>query len=210
VSPTPAERRAATGRYHHGDLRTALTDAAAELVAERGVRGFSLAEVGRRLGVSPRAPYRHFADREALLATVVVRAYTELAAMLPADTPDTADDPGERLAAMAGAYVRFAAERRALFEAVFAASVDKARFPEIAAAAEPVDAAVRRCVQELCPGDPAAAAALEDAVTAGAHGHATLLLDGAYGTGPAAARRAARKAAGAARAMVIGRAALAE
>ncbi|HEY3685996.1 MAG TPA: TetR/AcrR family transcriptional regulator [Streptosporangiaceae bacterium] len=207
MSPTPAERRAATGRYHHGDLRTALTDAAAELVAERGVRGFSLAEVSRRLGVSPRAPYRHFADREALLATVVVRAYTELAAMLPAGT---ADDPGERLAAIAGAYVRFAAERRALFEAVFAASVDKARFPEIAAAAEPVDTAVRRCVQELCPGDPAAAAALEDAVTAGAHGHATLLLDGAYGTGPAAARRAARKAAGAARALVIGRAALAE
>jgi AcrR family transcriptional regulator len=52
MSPTPAQRRTGTGRYHHGDLRAALVGAAVELIAERGVRDFSLAELSRRLDVS--------------------------------------------------------------------------------------------------------------------------------------------------------------
>jgi AcrR family transcriptional regulator len=52
------------GRYHHGDLRSALVDAAIAVIAERGVRGFSLAEATRRLGVTTAAPYRHFAARQ--------------------------------------------------------------------------------------------------------------------------------------------------
>jgi AcrR family transcriptional regulator len=62
------------GRYHHGDLRPALVDAAIDVISERGVRGFSLAEASRRLSVTTAAPYRHFADRDELLATVAVRA----------------------------------------------------------------------------------------------------------------------------------------
>jgi AcrR family transcriptional regulator len=57
-------------RYHHGDLRAALTDTAIELIGERGVREFSLAEASRRLGVAVSAPYAHFADRDDLLAAV--------------------------------------------------------------------------------------------------------------------------------------------
>src|SRR5215470_12485268 len=102
-------------RYHHGDLRSALVDAAIALIAERGVRGFSLAEASRRVGVTTAAPYRHFADREGLLAAVAVRALNVFAAMLAAVAPDT-DPPARRLAAMAGAYVRFAAEQRPLFD----------------------------------------------------------------------------------------------
>src|SRR5215472_16084898 len=59
------------GRYHHGDLRSALVDAAISVIAERGVRGFSLAEATRRLGVTTAAPYRHFTDRDDLLAAEV-------------------------------------------------------------------------------------------------------------------------------------------
>ena len=70
------------GRYHHGDLRTALIDAAVSLIAERGVRGFSLAEASRRVGVSSAAPYRHFADRDDLLAAVGVRALETFASMV--------------------------------------------------------------------------------------------------------------------------------
>ena len=80
------------GRYHHGDLRSALVDAAIGVITERGVRGFSLAEASRRLGVTTAAPYRHFADRDDLLAAVAARALAVFAAML-SDAADSADTP---------------------------------------------------------------------------------------------------------------------
>ncbi len=96
------------GRYHHGDLRTALIEVAIELIAERGVRDFSVAEASRRLGVAASAPYAHFADRDQLLAAVTVRAYERLLAEIrPA--LDGIEAPADRLAAMARGYVRFAA-----------------------------------------------------------------------------------------------------
>ena len=55
--------------HHHGDLRNALLRATLELVGERGPHGFTLAETSRRAGVSVAAPYKHFADRESLLAS---------------------------------------------------------------------------------------------------------------------------------------------
>src|ERR1022692_5263724 len=63
------------GRYHHGDLRAALVGTAIEVIGEGGVRGFSLAEASRRLGVAVSAPYAHFVDRDDLLAAVAVHAY---------------------------------------------------------------------------------------------------------------------------------------
>lgn len=210
MSPTPSERRAETGRYHHGDLRAALVEAAVELIGERGVRGFSLAEVSRRLGVSAGAPYRHFPDREALLAAVAVRAFELFGEML-GTAPGGAGQaiaPEVRLAAMAGGYVRFAGERRPLFDTLYAAGIDKSRFPEVHEAAEPIDADLQACVQALCPDDPAGAKALEGALTATAHGFAMLLLDGDYGNGPAAVDTASQQAANAALALIEGRAAL--
>src|SRR5258708_38007642 len=56
--------------YHHGNLREALTEAALELIAQKGPAGFTIAEAARLAGVSPAAPYRHFRDAEALLAEV--------------------------------------------------------------------------------------------------------------------------------------------
>ena len=70
VPPGQARRE----RYHHGDLRAALIGTAVELLGERGLEAFSMAEASRRLGVAVSAPYRHFADRDALLAAVAVRA----------------------------------------------------------------------------------------------------------------------------------------
>lgn len=58
------------GSYHHGDLRNALIIAAAELIEERGSPDFAMSEAAKRAGVSAAAPYRHFKDREALLAAV--------------------------------------------------------------------------------------------------------------------------------------------
>jgi AcrR family transcriptional regulator len=200
--PTPAKG----GRYHHGDLRAALVDTAIGLIAERGVRGFSLAEATRRLGVSAAAPYRHFADRDELLAAVAVRALHVFAAILADEASDT-DAPQQRLAAMARAYVRFAAEQRPLFETLFSLGIDKSRYPELLSAWEPVDAFFA-VVAEICEGDADAADALAAALEATAHGHATLLIDGEYGQGADAVRIAADRAAGATLALIEGRRAL--
>jgi len=194
------------GRYHHGDLRSALVEAAIGVIAERGVRDFSLAEASRRLGVTTAAPYRHFADRDELLAAVAARALGVFAAML-AGAADAADTPAERLAAMAGAYVRFAAQQRPLFDAIFNSGLDKSRHPELQRAWEPVDTLLT-VVLQVCDGDQAAAGALADAVEASAHGHAMLLIDGEYGEGPEAVDAAAAKAIASARALTAGRHAL--
>lgn len=202
MSPTPSER----GRYHHGDLRAALVDAAIDLIAERGVRDFSLAEATRRVGVTAAAPYRHFADRDDLLAAVAVRALQVFTAMLAAEAGED-DAPEQQLAAMARAYVRFAAEERPMFETLFSAGLDKSRYPELKRAYEPIDVFFD-LVAEVCGGDAAAAAALAGALEASAHGHATLLLDGEYGHGPDAVRTAADRAAAATLALIEGRKAL--
>ena len=202
MSPTASKR----DRYHHGDLRAALVDAAIDLIAERGVRNFSLAETTRRVGVTAAAPYRHFAGRDDLLAAVAVRALETFAAMLSAERGKKGT-PEQQLAAMARAYVRFAAEERAMFETLFSAGIDKSRYPELKRAYEPVDAFFR-LVDEVCNGDQAAADALAGALEATAHGHAALLLDGEYGEGPDAVRFAADRAEAATLALIEGREAL--
>jgi AcrR family transcriptional regulator len=178
-----------------------------ELIAERGVRDFSLAEVSRRLGVTVAAPYRHFADRDDLLAAVGVRALRTFAAALAAETA-SAQAPEQRLAAMARAYVRFAGEQRALFDTVFGTGIDKSRYPELQRAWRPLDETVDSCVAEICGGDAAAGQALAVAAEATAHGFAMLLLDGSYGQGEDAVRAASGQAATATLALIQGRAAL--
>jgi AcrR family transcriptional regulator len=196
-----------TGRgYHHGDLRAALIDATVALIAERGVRGFSVAEASRRVGVTTAAPYRHFADREELLAAVAVRGLHTFAAMAATEAGGAAT-PARRLAALASAYVRFAAEHRPLFDTLFSAGIDKSRYPELQRAWEPVDALLAE-VRQLCDGDDAAAAALTAAAEATAYGYAMLLVDGEYGQGPDAVDAAADNAARAVGALIAGRAAL--
>ena len=195
-------------RYHHGDLKAALVEGAVELIDERGVRGFSLAELSRRLGVTVAAPYRHFADRDELLAAVAVRALRAFGEALAAQSPDT-DPPEERLAAMAGGYVRFAAEQPALFGVVFGVGLDKKqRYPELREAYEDVEDSFAACVAELCPDDPRGAEELGDAIEATAHGYAALLTDHPAALDPAEVTAAAEQAERATRALIRGRAAL--
>ncbi|MGH3400511.1 MAG: TetR/AcrR family transcriptional regulator [Streptosporangiaceae bacterium] len=200
---SPAQGR----RYHHGDLRAALVGTAIELIGERGVRNFSLAEASRRLGVAVSAPYAHFADRDALLAAVTVHAFETFAGeLLPG--MDAGQDPAARLAAMARGYIRFAASHRALFEVVYQVGLDKARFPEIAAAERPLSNAFAACVTALSADHQAEADDLATAVEATAKGHAMFLLDGDFGSGQAAVDEAADRAARATLALIQGRQAL--
>ena len=195
----PAKR----GRYHHGDLRQALIDTAIEMLGERGAEAFSMAEASRRLGVAASAPYRHFADRDALLAAVALRAADLLAEQL--DRHAASGTPAERLAAAARAYVHFADDQRPLFQALAGSGLSKDGRPEIAAAAQAIGTTFLAPSAELTGGSQPAAARLASAVVATAHGHAMLMLDGTFGSGPDAVAAAAQQAAAATLALICGR-----
>jgi AcrR family transcriptional regulator len=202
----PSQLRQSKGdRYHHGDLRAALIEAATELISERGVRDFSLAEVSRRLRVAVSAPYAHFSDRDQLLAAVAVRAYELFYADLVPDFIRQEGNPAGRLAAMARAYVRFAAANRRLFELLFTTGLDKVSHPEIEAAEQPVSDAFLDSVRALAEGDETLAENLAIALEASVHGHALFLLDGDYGTGEDAVNQATERAALATLALIEGR-----
>lgn len=198
--PTPAKG----DRYHHGDLRAALIEAAIELVGEGGVRGFSMAEASRRLGVAVSAPYAHFADRDDLLAAVAVRAcevfYREMLQEI-----SRSRGPADRLAGIARCYVRFAGFNRPLFEILFTARIDKRDHPEVEAAERPLNDTLAECVKAVSGGDQSSSDDLATAVEAAAHGYAMMLLDGDFGDGDAAVSRAAERAAATTLALVEGR-----
>src|ERR1700726_2133284 len=114
---------ASKATYHHGDLRAACVRAAMELLEERGETALSLRAVARRAGVSPAAPYRHYADREALVSAVAAVGYRELAERLAAAHPSPSTP--QELARVATAYVQFALERPALFRMMFGEPCDR-------------------------------------------------------------------------------------
>src|SRR2546430_6260512 len=94
-------------RYHHGDLRRTLIDAALRIVEQVGPGALSLRELARHAGVSHAAPYRHFASREALLAALAAEGFRGLGAEMAALASD-GGDPLARFAALGLAYVRYA------------------------------------------------------------------------------------------------------
>jgi AcrR family transcriptional regulator len=163
--------------YHHGDLRAACLRAALELLEEGGATALSLRAVARRAGVSPTAPYRHYADRNALVSAVAAVGYRQLADQLAAahPSPSTPDE----LAAVAIAYVQFALQRPALFRVMFAEPCDPDNSERVAATAvitEYVEAIVRNSFPGSDPG------AMSTAVWALVHGLAFLCLDGKLDT----------------------------
>ncbi|MGJ7416146.1 TetR/AcrR family transcriptional regulator [Streptomyces cinereoruber] len=168
---------AQTGTYHHGDLRAACLRAARELLEEDGSAGLSLRAVARRAGVSATAPYRHYADRDALVSAVAAEGYRELAEHLAGahPSPSTPDE----LAAVAVAYVRFALEHPALFRAMFAEPCDPTSAERVAATAA-ISEYVRGIVRATFP--DADAEALSTTVWALVHGLAFLHLDGKLDT----------------------------
>ena len=95
--------------YHHGDLRAAVLSAAWKMIEKEGVAGLSLREAARRAGVSHNAPYRHFADRDALLRALVEQGFAELRKALE-------NRAGRELGE---AYIAFALERPERFRLMF-------------------------------------------------------------------------------------------
>jgi AcrR family transcriptional regulator len=166
---------------------------ALELVAERGVAGFSMAEASRRLGVSVSAPYAHFPDRDALIAAAAVRAWHSFHALV-ADEIGAATTPNDRLAGAARAYVRFAGLERPLFDVLYRSGVDKHRHPHLLAAEEQLSDLLLDLVDELAA-----------AVEATAEGYAITLFDGNFDAGDKEIDIAAQRAGAAVLALIRGR-----
>jgi AcrR family transcriptional regulator len=159
--------------YHHGDLRAACLSAALELLEEGGATALSLRAVARRAGVSPAAPYRHYADREALVSAIAAVGYRRLAERLAAAHP--APSTPEQLASVGVAYVQFALEQPALFRLMFGEPCDRDNDERVAATAA-VSLYLRGIVARCFP--QADAEALAPAIWALVHGLAFLHLDG--------------------------------
>src|SRR5262245_14226227 len=117
---TPPEARS----YHHGDLRRALIRSALEILSEKGVAGLSLRAAARRANVSAMAPYRHFADKAALLASVAEYGFQQLGARFSA-AAGAAKNPRAALNALGVAYVLFACDEPSLFKLMFGPSIEK-------------------------------------------------------------------------------------
>jgi AcrR family transcriptional regulator len=122
--------------YHHGDLRQALIDTAIALVAEQGINNWSLREVARRIGVSHTAPYRHFADRDALLAAVGEKGFQELCEHLQQTLrkmpAKILNRPDARLQAIGIAYVQYAIAHPCEYEVMFRYSPkDESQYPAL-------------------------------------------------------------------------------
>ncbi|HTJ42120.1 MAG TPA: helix-turn-helix domain-containing protein, partial [Kofleriaceae bacterium] len=116
--------------YHHGDLRNALIAAALQLIAEKGVEGFTLRDAAKKAGVSVAAPYRHFTDRDDLLAAVAADCMQRLGDAMDRALEAAGDvDPLSAFRATGIAYVRFAVEHPAHFRVMYLPQV-MARMPE--------------------------------------------------------------------------------
>ena len=109
--------------YHHGNLREALVRAALALIAEKGPSGFTFAEAARSAGVSPAAPYRHFRDRDELMADVARRGFERFEAELSAAWNGGSPDPFRAFENLGRSYLAFARDEPAYYSAMFEAGL---------------------------------------------------------------------------------------
>ena len=117
-SKTPARRG-----YHHGDLKNALRGAAAALIARQGVDAVSLREISQAAGVSHTAAYRHYADKQALLADLAEDGFRRLTAINRGLAESTPGGPVEQLKACGRAYVRFGLAEPHLLHLMFSQAI---------------------------------------------------------------------------------------
>jgi AcrR family transcriptional regulator len=155
--------------YHHGALRPALLEAAGDILETDGVGALSLREAARRAGVSHSAPYRHFPDRDSLLAALAAEGF----ALLDEELKNRPEGH------MGLGYVEFALGRPQRFRLMFGGQLRYHDHPELRARAEASYVGLQRTFAELGDDAPMAAAAAWSLV----HGLASLILDGHFERG---------------------------
>ena len=142
--------------YHHGNLKEALIRAALQLIAEKGPAGFTFAEAARFAGVSPAAPYRHFRDRDDLLADVARRGFEQFADALTKAWDDGRPDPMTAFERMGRAYLAFARSEPAYYSAMFEAGIAPNTSAELAAAGDRAFATMRVACERIVARLPSA------------------------------------------------------
>jgi AcrR family transcriptional regulator len=129
--------------YHHGNLKEALIRAALELIAQKGPAAFTFAEAARWAGVSPAAPYRHFRDRDELLADVARRGFDQFEVVLTRAWDGGRPDAFTAFDRVGKAYLQFAKSEPAYYSAMFEAGIPPEASPELRAAGERAFAVLR-------------------------------------------------------------------
>src|SRR5215813_1122903 len=109
--------------YHHGSLREAALREAHRILARKGADAITLRAIARGVGVTPNALYRHFKDKNALLAKLAEEGFREL---WEAFRAIRAKDPGKRFRQIANAYVQFGATKSAVLQLMFEQNISKA------------------------------------------------------------------------------------
>jgi AcrR family transcriptional regulator len=150
MSGSNEDRSGGSRGYHHGNLKEALLGAALELIAQKGPAGFTFAEAARWAGVSPAAPYRHFRDRDELLASVALRGFERFAMVLEQGWDDGRPQPLAALDRLGKAYLQFARAEPACYSAMFEAGIPLTASPELREAAERAFAVLRGASETLC------------------------------------------------------------
>ena len=167
--------------YHHGNLRPALLEAAMEILNQSQNWDFSLREVARRAGVSHAAPYKHFANKQELLAALAAHGYDLLRQAMLANV-EPGQNWSERLKHLGVAYVRFGVQHPAHYRLMFGTAFFRQgeSLPVVVAqAANLARQELRQTLEEGC-GPEARSDILEIAVTSAwslVHGLTTLLVD---------------------------------
>jgi AcrR family transcriptional regulator len=183
--------RSAPKTYHHGDLREGLLEAALAILGRGSAAALTLRAAAREVGVSPAAPYRHFADRDALIAAVAERGFAALFDRMRASATRARMSPERGLQEIAVAYLRFALERPAEYRVMFGPELaDRTRHAGLQQTSTQVFALLAEGIAGLQrAGRVRAGDANAMAVSAWAlvHGLAMLALDGRAADGDVAA-----------------------
>jgi len=135
---TPVSFKKNPSSYHHGDLKKALVETGLLVIKEQGSNALSLREAARKAGVSEAAPYRHFANKESLLAAIAEEGFKRLRARLLEGISAAAGDPLAQLHAVAWGYTQFAMLETDHFRAMFSSSLvppHAAKHPSLSEAA---------------------------------------------------------------------------
>ena len=172
-----------TNRYHHGDLPRALLDAALRIVETQGREALTLRAVARLAGVSQAAPYRHFANKEALLAGVAEEGFRSLMSAMRESVQACGDIPLARLRAVGIGYVTFATSHPSHFRVMFGRDMaDRSALPALRQVASDTLAmlvdAIADCQRAGLVRSEEPAADLALTAWSSVHGLSALLLDG--------------------------------
>lgn len=187
MGDTPAQdevRQVKKGdQYHHPDLREAMIRVAQELLESEGPSSWTVRAAARIAGVSSGAPYRHFADKDTLLAAVATRGFEDLRTELSQQLDSVGDDPYARFGALGEAYVRFATARPGRYQIMFGRDIlNRDLHPELCAAADRAFATLLREIEAAQRGGVVRSDGASALIAAGAwsvvHGLADLLLSG--------------------------------